>query len=334
MKRLVVILSVLSVLSWSCTKTENTIIQPIETKPAVSKKQDFVSVKTPFEVKNGILKFKDLRNFLNLMDELSDNPTQHYSREALDNWEKSLGFISLRNNYQKNLDNYEILDSEQKRSEFASKYKDVLNFSQDKLPMPKIQGVLSWVLDEKNAVYIGETLNLFIDDKQIVILDGNETKIDRAKELKKSYPEAKIDVHQFIEKLDEEREACIKSSYRECNGSASFSGDFIKEKRVFGNWQIYKYVGYTSTWSEYIYPQFSAYLRSEQRHKWWGWQKNHGDNVSWSVGYGINTYSSSSPWTWTGLPPLSTNFQYLGTSAHGTGWTQNSWEIGYAKSLK
>jgi hypothetical protein len=328
MKRLVVLIScVLITLMWACTKNDSVLPSASAiSKEMLSKPIDNVSVDVPFEVKNGRLKFKDLKDFLKLMDELSDKPVGFFTHKALDRWEQQIGFSSLRNQFERLQEKYEGLTTEEQLQEFKELNGHLATF--DDGIQAKVLGVLSWVLDQNHSVYIGDKIYLFVANKQIVIFDGDESKMSIAARLQKSAPEENIFVYDFIDKGEsQEREACVKSVGRTCVSAT------VNSKRVSAVYQVLKYIDYVGVDpnTEFMYPQFLAYLCSEKKNIWGGFKSNHTDNVTFDVSYGINTYRSVNPWI--GTPTLSTGLQFLGTAQHGTGWTQNSAEISYAKSF-
>ncbi len=268
------------------------------------------------EVENGMLKFENGQHFIDALSTLSDSEENHYTEDQLDDWEESLGIVSLRRATNLIYQEYESLQSKEEVDSYISTNGQY--FDEDKNFKPSnVSGVIASVLNINNCVLIGKVLHYFDDNCQIVVLDRDYSKVAIAKKSKVSVPSNEIYYFSNAPEDIESRTAC-SSNILDCT-------DIAGSKRVRGEWRLSLIVtpvldpNCNCIVYFHVYTNYSCEIQSHKK-SWLGtWLRNHGDDISWDTGYGLEVVYSGSP--------VIVN-QYYG----GTGWTQNSWKINYFKS--
>lgn len=278
------------------------------------------NVDLQIEVRNGRLVFDNIEHLSTTLTYFSDNEQRHFTREALDNWEQSIGFQSSRNEFEQIVDELKNIDSEEGLQSFKSEYSDKVEFDGDDFPQPKKIGSLSSVMEnEYYSLIMGEELHFFKGNLQVAF---PLSMIDMLPEIYQnpfnfeSLGVYVVDTKIASSELDF-RMPCGDSNSRSCS-------DTEGKKRVKGDWYLEVLFGNAYTSGNQLVRDFKfQYHRRMQSHKkgFWGigWDRNHHDDIQWGTGYGIQ-YDMPS------ITTPCTGFVHK-ENCGGTGWTQNSWSI-------
>ena len=121
--------------------------------------------------------------------------------EELNDWEATLGFTSMRNEFDKIESIYDEIRSKRALDNFITQYADKVSFDEERgLEMPLGMYHISSLLNNEGIVKVSSTLQMFTKDRVITILDGNYEKFSTAQTLDQSIEEENI----FISDLKKE----------------------------------------------------------------------------------------------------------------------------------
>ena len=293
--------------------------------PAPSNPEILNYVDIDLNVKNGRLVFEDTKQLLDVIEEIYGNPERKYTRQALDEWEQRLGFKSMRFIYNEIMDEFKNLESEDEYNSFKQFYQDKLTFNDDRVPLPLVTGGYAHILDEDGIFYEKEILHhITSDKKQILILDGNENKLESVKISLETNEEEQVFVFNMLQDVEEAsvRMPCGSQTWRGCS-------------RQVGNKRISSYFYLSSIISGGSYPNwtrravYKAELVSERRRKaWWGWTLNNDDMITFGTGWGIIGSGHNT------FPPTSTSFcASAGEMCGGFSWSVTGGFIGFSHQL-
>ncbi len=264
------------------------------------------------ETENGMLKFSGLQEFEDAIAYISDSEERFFTDEALTAWENKTGFTSLRQKVAIAMDEFEAITDDNSMNVFRSENSDFVN-PENEFQAPIADEALTAMLDEKGKVIIGNVLHCFTDTYQIIILDKDETKLDRALASLETNEEEGIYVFKYVQDNVEFRGDC--GQLRSCTDN---NGTSNGSKRVSGEWRSNMKLHPVFDWGCHCYLYWertlsvSCEMTSEKKGAF-GWKKNKNDDIKWGTGYGVHSA--------------------LGSVTHGTGWTQKGWKINYYKQL-
>lgn len=144
-----------------------------------------------FEVRDGILHFKDLASYLAELENIKKIPLPERYLTF-----KAPGFKSLLSSYQELFD---LLNSVKEREEsvkIIEKFNSIASQTKDGIVLLNSDHVSSALLDERGLIYIGKILHRFTDKGQTIVLDGDIKKLNTSSELVKNYKSLyKIDIN-------------------------------------------------------------------------------------------------------------------------------------------
>ncbi len=130
------------------------------------------------------LKFGNLEHFNAVLGSISE-----MNRTALDSWERALGFVSMRNQFETIEDQYETIQTEADLQRFRDANRSKVRFSEEgELEMLVDMYHVGSLINPQGMVKISGMIQQFTDDKVITIVDGNPAKLETARQLKESVP--------------------------------------------------------------------------------------------------------------------------------------------------
>ncbi len=292
MKKLVVFAMVAMSLTIfnGCQKDELNVSQPAD------EAQPQEVVKPDVYVENGYLVFKSQEVFdttLSVVQKMSD--------EEFSEWENSLGFVSANTFYLKAEDEFSKIENEEQRRKFVEEYSQNLIISHDGIEIKIFAKSLGDLLNIDGIVKIGESIYLFTDTKEYVILDGEK---DLLNELKTS-PNMEKSAKKNLVIFDPfENQSYLKST------NDFLAGDFIYTDYRWANyppyeWTPYKRLNYTFertlftsvhhfdpyTGIVYYSCGYKLFLRLKQ------YYNDHGTWISDKISYWVNSQTLN----WNGL---------------------------------
>lgn len=265
-----------------------------------------------FENQNGILKVKDFETFMEALSYFSDSEDRLVTNETLDRWENSLGFESLRSQTNRIYDQYQNIETLDQAEAFKSLNSEYIDQNED-FVFPSTGMVLGTILSGDGMIYIGNSLHCFVDKYQIMVADGDREKMKIALETMKDNSDLGITIGVFSPE-DDLKKSCGHT--RKCT-------DVAGNKKVEGEWRLLYFAQPVSDGYK-VGVGYRCTMKSRKKVLWW-WGDNHKDDIYWKTWYSVY-------WNiWENNGPSSNGWgDYI---QHGTGWTQNSAEIEYVKSL-
>ncbi len=293
-------------------------------------------------VRNGRLVFNDISHMYSVMEKLSSSKEYYYTREALDEWEFRLGFKSERRAYEELMDEYDLIETDEQRLKFQRTHRKKLVFDDDKgLPKPLVDGLFSYVIDENGTFYEKDALHhLTPEGMQIVVLDGDESKLPNVISSLESQPEQYVHVFNTIEDDAAEsqvgtRAACDEDKSKSCDFSKYTGSTPWRYKKVSSIFRIRTLAGgafsnINPNW--YMYAAYEGIIYSERKKRSnHSWKKNHYDDIEFGTGFGIIGHYKTGPPPY---EPFTQNICWNNGNASnevcgGTGWVQNSWKIDF-----
>ncbi len=120
---------------------------------------------------NGMLIFKSQQIFDSIIAQI-----QNMNDDEFSNWENSLGFISANTYLLKAEDEFINADSKDEIDNFKKRHSDFLKISDDfeEIDLRFYSKAIGNVLNVEGKVKIGSSLYLFTDEKEYIILNGDE----------------------------------------------------------------------------------------------------------------------------------------------------------------
>ena len=143
--------------------------QPADRKPNVDE-----SVKGDYEVRAGMLYFKDLETYLTLRDKLNKMQTDEQIAFA-----KNLGFTSALKRYSEILIDLDKIRDKQQYDKALTDNKITLSL-QDEEIRPVFNPVHAALMNQENMVSIGKVIHCFMADATVMVIDGDVIKARQA----------------------------------------------------------------------------------------------------------------------------------------------------------
>ena len=316
MNKLFLSLTILTmILLASCQKDG---IQTDTTKDGQTTNSIGLELPTNIKIEDGIMHFDDLEHFTSTMNALSDTKTHIRTTEELNQWEQSLGFVSMESICQKvleeknleleqitnqneldafvaaNSDNVEVTIYEDGSVELNSKFNDPF---------------MGRLINEEGFVYINGTLSLMDNEHQIIVLDNDMDKARNAKISLQDNPKDGVYVFQSIHPLKTD---CLDKY----GCGVEIDPPNRARRKVSGEWRIKTIVTETNTVqtnTEWLVSgQLECTMRSKIR-KGIGWFNNWNDWMGWEIGYTVQGD--------------------LGEYASGTGWSSETAKIDHTTTF-
>ena len=301
----------------SCNKNEIT-----ETTNNTTQENSLISlpsndINLDLEVRNGRLVFEDLTHLKNTLTYLSANEKRFFTNEALTNWETSIGFKSARQEFEEATDLLDEVETLAEFENFKEEFSDVVLFDADNVPNGKIPGILSFITEGQFCSYImGNEIHVYKGNLTIAMPLELE---DRLSEIYEN-PQTNEDLGIFV--INSSFDDSSNAQLRACDGASNlFCDDEEGKKKVTGQYLLQILYGNLRPGNVRNFTfQYKTTARSLKKKLWW-WGKNHDDDLQFGTGWGAQ-------WDMPSIGTLNpcTNFTH-NEVCHGTGWTQNSWEI-------
>lgn len=134
------------------------------------------------------LKFGNLDHFNATFESISK-----MNRTELDRWERNLGFVSMRNQFEKIEDQYETVKTEADLQSFRDANRSKVRFSAEgELEMLVDMYHTASLINPQGIVKISGMIQQFTEDKVITVVDGDLSKLEIAQQLKESEPAQSI----------------------------------------------------------------------------------------------------------------------------------------------
>jgi hypothetical protein len=117
----------------------------------------------------------------------------HMNSEELNNWEATLGFTSMRNEFEQIEAIYDEIRSKRELDNFMAQYADQVYFQEETgLEIPIGMYHVGSLVNNEGIVKIAGALQMFTRERVITILDGDYEKLSSAKSLDNSNEEENI----------------------------------------------------------------------------------------------------------------------------------------------
>ena len=271
-------------------------------------------------VQNGRVVFANHDELSTAMEMISDNENYSYTREGLDRWEKSMGFVSSRFEYERITDQMELLEDENDFQTLKNQISERYDFDSDDFPISNVRGFKARLTEgEFNSYIVGDYIHSFKGDVQIIIPIAMSSSIADIYANPEEYESDGVWIHNMtFDKKEINNRSCGPYGFRACTDFA-----VNNQIRISGLWTVdLVFTGYESNNDEnwdlrYICTMQSHYKSNNV------WKKNHYHNISWGTGYGYQ---------------YDITLDQCATFTHrekcgGASWTAKIWQIIYQKTM-
>jgi len=170
----------------------------------------------PTKIRDGKLVFDSPENFRKALKEVTTK-----TDEQLDCWGNSIGFSSMRYEFSKALNEFDLIETQEQLTAFKKKYTGKLKFEDGSIQMLFDYKSVSSLLNNEGIVYIGKNLYKFLGDEQIIIEGSEVEKLSVAEKTRKSDFTKGIHVLSVLPEIN----------YRTCNSSSLSSEDITNDNR-------------------------------------------------------------------------------------------------------
>lgn len=143
--------------------------QPADRKPNVDE-----SVKGDYEVRAGMLYFKDVETYLSLEDKVSKMQTDEQIAFA-----QKIGFTSALKRYSEILVNLDKIRDKQQYDKALTDNKTILSIQNGEI-RPLFNPVHAALTNQENMVSIGKVIHCFMADATVMVIDGDIIKARQA----------------------------------------------------------------------------------------------------------------------------------------------------------
>ncbi|MDX9881604.1 MAG: DUF4848 domain-containing protein [Prolixibacteraceae bacterium] len=267
----------------------------------IDQKTDLVATEKPdVYLENDYLVFKNMTVVDSVMNLLSK-----MTRNEKDVWESNFGFKSARVEFEKLFDEYEQLNSMEEFLAFKKRNLEKLKFNnldpEDcSIDYPFVTTYLAPVLNANGVCKVGNSLNKFTMEDQIVILDGDLKKLKNIE----TYRDDKV-VYVFP-KLKSTSSTDLIDDFPDDDPSENedrwWTDNINNKRRLLNELKIYRYV-YTTpnpNGGPYLVKGYEVYLEQRaQKRSWGSWNDYNTTYVFENASFKINDQATSYPPTGT-----------------------------------
>lgn len=141
-------------------------------EPAYFQQDSELSKLNDFEIIDGALHLNDGQAYYNLINKFSE-----MTESELDEWEKSIGFISYRTVFSISADEFHLLQTHEEFIEWQERYDDIL-YMEDSIVKPRIPRYEDQLfVNRSGEYYIDQSYVKVLEDRVITIFDGDKSKL-------------------------------------------------------------------------------------------------------------------------------------------------------------
>ena len=164
-----------------------------------------------------VLKFGNTEHFKTTLDSISK-----MNSTALNRWESQVGFVSMRNQFDKLEEQYEHIRSQEQLDQFRNTNRSKVRFSSEgEIQMLVDMYHVGSLINPNGLVQVGPMVQQFTADRVISIGDGDITKLERARSLTESAVSEEI----YISPIEVSPVAARGNGPDELNCESNFDSD-------------------------------------------------------------------------------------------------------------